>query len=192
MDDQTSWEKQLLVGAAVLVAVALLVGGIVAVVALKAADVAGLTSEPGNNSPTGPPAMSEDLPESASAPTTSAPATSQPPTSSPTTTSPPSKDDRKKDRKKKRRNRIELQVSPPSAGTYERVNLTGSYRAGDGATLQVQRLESGSWVDFPTSATVSGGTFSTYIETGHTGPNKFRMLDTATGRTSNVAVVRIS
>jgi len=191
MDDQTSWEKQLLVGAAVLVAVALLVGGIVAVVALKAADVAGLTSEPGNNSPTGPSAMSENLPESASATTTSAPPTSQPPTSSPTT-SPPAKDDRKKDRKKKRRNRIELQISPPSAGTYERVNLTGSYRAGEGATLQVQRLEAGSWVDFPTSATVSGGTFSTYIETGHTGPNKFRMLDTSTGRTSNVAVVEIS
>ena len=42
MDDETDWRKQLLVGLGVLVIVALLVGGVVGVIAIKAADVAGI------------------------------------------------------------------------------------------------------------------------------------------------------
>ena len=42
MDDETDWRKQLLVGLGVLVIVALLIGGVVGVIAIKAADVAGI------------------------------------------------------------------------------------------------------------------------------------------------------
>ncbi|MEJ7690929.1 MAG: hypothetical protein WKF76_11130 [Nocardioidaceae bacterium] len=56
----------------------------------------------------------------------------------------------------------------------------------------MQRDEGSGWADFPTSATVSAGTFATYIVTGVTGLNRFRMLDTVTGRASNVVKVFIS
>lgn len=87
---------------------------------------------------------------------------------------------------------IQLAVSPPAAGTYERINLLGSYHGTGSPTLQVQRFEGGQWVDFPTTASVSGGQFSTYIETGHTGVNRIRMVDPSTGVSSNVVEVSIS
>ena len=42
MDDETDWQRQLLVGLAVLVAVGALIGGIVALISIKAADYAGI------------------------------------------------------------------------------------------------------------------------------------------------------
>jgi hypothetical protein len=54
----------------------------------------------------------------------------------------------------------------------------------------VQRFE-GSWVDFPVSASVRGGTFTTYIYTGRSGPNRFRVIDKATGKKSNPVRVTI-
>jgi hypothetical protein len=84
-------------------------------------------------------------------------------------------------------------VSPQQVSTYDRINLTGSYPAPDGTTLQVEREESaGVWADFPVTATVNGGTFSTYIETGRVGTNRLRMADQSTGKVSNVAVVAVS
>jgi hypothetical protein len=87
---------------------------------------------------------------------------------------------------------IQLTASPTAAGTYERINLLGSYHGIGSPTLQVQRLEGGQWVDFPTTASVSGGQFSTYIETGHTGVNRLRLVDPSTGESSNVVEVSIS
>ena len=57
-----------------------------------------------------------------------------------------------------------LQVMPVRASAGERVDLSGVYPRGEGATLQVQRFEGG-WTDFPVTASVSGGTFRTYIYT---------------------------
>ena len=62
-----------------------------------------------------------------------------------------------------------------------RIDLTGTYPTGEGAVLQVQRATGpgdDSWVDFPVTVTVSGGQFSTYVQTGRTGPNRFRVIDT--------------
>ncbi|MGH8964210.1 MAG: hypothetical protein ACRDXB_02610 [Actinomycetes bacterium] len=81
-------------------------------------------------------------------------------------------------------------MSPQRAATFQRINLTGSYRGGNGTTLQVQRHE-GRWVDFPTSATVSGGRFATYVETGHTGKNRFRVIDESSGRASKPVTVTV-
>jgi hypothetical protein len=188
MDERSPVRTQLLVGLGVLLAVALLIGGIVGVVAIKAADVAGLgETDPTGTGNDGPPlgvGTNSRPPDPTSAPTTAAPTT-------PTPTQAPSTPTETTKTRKPPGNPIRLTASPDQAGTYERVNLTGTYPRGEGSTLQVQRQEGGAWVDFPTGATVRDGTFSTYIETGHTGPNRFRVID-ENGRTSNVVVVQIS
>ncbi len=87
---------------------------------------------------------------------------------------------------------IRLTAEPVRVGIFDRVTLTGRYPDSGQATLQVQRRESGVWVDFPTSATVSAGTFQTYVQLGRTGRNSLRVVDQATGRTSNAVDVFVS
>ena len=67
----------------------------------------------------------------------------------------------------------------------QQIDLTGTYQAGEGAILQVQRIENGAWSDFPVTMSVSGGTFATYVQTSRTGPNKFRVIDTDSDVVSN-------
>jgi hypothetical protein len=177
-DEEPNWQRQLAVGLGVLLAIGVLIGAVVAVVAVKAADYAGL-----GDSSTGRSTPEPILPSTAGA------VTDSPPTKTPHS-SPPSSS--RSQKPPSQQHAIRLAASPPSAGSYERVNLTGTYPGHDGATLQVQRsLGSGAWSDFPTTAHVSGGRFATYIQTGMTGVNHFRMLDQATGKTSNVATVTI-
>lgn len=179
MDDEGDWRKQLLVGLGVLVIAALLVGGVVGVIAIKAADVAGIGETPSSNSGgrlTFPTFKKTSQPSSTEPTTPQAPTGSTPPT---TSAKPP-------------KTGIELTASPTQAGTYQRVDLSGTYSgASPGTSLQVQRREGSAWVDFPTSATVNGGQFGTYIETGHPGPNRFRVFDAATSMASNVVTVQI-
>jgi hypothetical protein len=85
---------------------------------------------------------------------------------------------------------IALQVEPTSVQPGQRINLTGDYRNGDGALLQVQRLQGG-WTDFPVTIPVDGGRFSTYIQTSRTGDARFRVVDKGAGRSSNVVRVTI-
>ncbi|WP_345262365.1 hypothetical protein [Nocardioides nanhaiensis] len=80
----------------------------------------------------------------------------------------------------------QTQVSPMG-----QIDLTGVYPGGEGAILQVQRFEGGRWGDFPVTASVSNETFSTYIQTGQTGVNRFRMLDTDSGDASNEVKVTV-
>lgn len=183
-DEESPWYIQLLVSTAVLIGVALLVGGIIVVIGLKAVDVVGLdaprSTSPENvviptqtaSSPSGGPKSSIRSPSNRPTKTR--------PTQTRTTTSAPA-------------GAISLTVSPPQVSAYDRINLTGSYPAPDGTTLQVEREEStGVWVDFPVTATVNGGTFTTYIETGRVGTNRLRMADQSTGKVSNVVVVAVS
>lgn len=172
MDEEPTWQRQLLIGLVVLLAIGVLIGGIVAVIAVKAADYAGLGNNSGNSSP------QPILPTTGGATRTIAPpsTTNTPPPPPPT----------------KPTNRFTLLASPKTAGSYEKVNLTGQYSGPEGSTLQVQRsIGSGPWADFPTTTTVHGGTFATYIKTGMTGVNHFRMLDKTTGTMSNVVDVTI-
>ena len=85
---------------------------------------------------------------------------------------------------------ITLLVSPQVVGPGERIDLSGSYGR-EGASLQVQRGQDGSWTDFPVSAQVSGGTFQTWIITSQTGTAQFRVVDEATGASSNTVTVTI-
>jgi hypothetical protein len=93
--------------------------------------------------------------------------------------------------KASKKGRIQLAVSPVMARPNERVNLTGTYRKADNVGLQVQRFEDGKWRDFGVSATVSVGTFETYVMTGQSGEHRFRMFDPRTKQGSNVVLVTI-
>jgi hypothetical protein len=86
---------------------------------------------------------------------------------------------------------ITLFVAPQRVGPGERINFNGVYRDGEGATLQIQRRENGAWVDFPVTATVRGGSFSTWIQTSRTGVAPFRVFDPSLERASNVVRVTV-
>jgi len=180
--DETPWTRQLLVGSGVLVVVALLIGGVVSVVALGAAKVTGIddarptaTAKPSLYMPSGDPTVGLDSvpdPEGASG---------SDPSASPS--------DAASDEPSKRRP-ISLQAFPQQVAASARINLTGVYRGGEGRRIQVQRFEKG-WSDFPVSASVSGGQFATYVTTGRAGVNRFRVLDKDSGKASNAVRVTV-
>jgi len=88
-------------------------------------------------------------------------------------------------------NAISLSATQQSVSPMQQIDLTGTYQAGEGAILQVQRLEGGTWSNFPVTMSVSGGTFATYVQTSQVGPNKFRVIDTDTKVTSNELTVTV-
>jgi hypothetical protein len=188
-DDETSWPRQLLIGLGALVAVALVIGGVVSVVALGAARVAGIaegpvtaSAEPSLYIPSGKPTVKVEPYPAASG---SAGARAGQQASGSKSSKKPSAKPRKKPQP------ISLQASPLHVSAGERINLDGAYRGGAGVRLQIQRREAGSWTDFPVTVAVTGGTFHTYITTGHTGLNTLRVLDQRNGRASNVVHVQV-
>jgi hypothetical protein len=86
-----------------------------------------------------------------------------------------------------------LNASPLQASTSEQVSLTGRFPGlGAGILLQVQRREGGVWTDFPVTMTTDhGGAYSTWIITGHTGPNRFR-ITSETGDSTPTVIVQIT
>jgi len=87
---------------------------------------------------------------------------------------------------------ISLSAGQTSVPPMQNIDLTGVYPGGEGAILQVQRFENGAWTDFPASpVSVSDQTFSTYVQTGQPGVQRFRMLDTGNGKTSNEVRVTV-
>jgi len=88
---------------------------------------------------------------------------------------------------------ISLQSAQNSVGPMQDIDLTGVYPGGEGAILQVQRFEGNRWVDFPASPiSVGDETFATYVQTGQPGPQRFRVVDTDTGKASNEVKVTIT
>jgi hypothetical protein len=88
--------------------------------------------------------------------------------------------------------RISLQTGQSTVSPMGRIDLTGTYPGGEGAVLNVQKFSNGSWQDFYSiSATVTNGTFSTYIQTGTPGVNRFRVIDSDTQKASNEVKVTI-
>ena len=181
-DEDVPWTRQLAVGVGVLVAVALVIGGVMSIVALGAAKVTGLgdvhasaTAQPSLYFPSDDPTTTpETYPD---------PNGSDEPSPSPSSESPSAKPTQKT-------RAITLQAFPQQVPPNERINLTGVYPTGDGATLQVQRFEGG-WTDFPVAARVTGGTFATYVLTSRTGATRWRVTDIGSGRSSNAVRVTI-
>lgn len=176
----------------------LVVAGIAAVIGLV---IGGLTSAAVNLSgvlpkPTATPTLSSSepsdddaLPTPSLAPTPSRqPSQAAPPSRTPTPTTSP----RPTKAPSNPSQAITLTVTPKTVDSYQRVTLSGRYPAGNGTSLQVQRRQGGQWAPFPTSASVNGGAFSTYVESGQSGPNAFRVVDHARELASNVVVVTIS
>lgn len=184
-DEDSNWPRQLVIALGALLAAALVIGGVVSMVALAAADFAGVGSQGPAASeepslyipPPASPSSTPDVPEESEQPTQNASAE-------------PEKSDQPKKKRRDSRRQITLSASPKSGATYERIYLTGTYRGGNGATLQVQRYE-GRWVDFPVSATVRGGGFETWVESGKDGRNRFRVVDESTGRASKPVSVTL-
>jgi hypothetical protein len=107
------------------------------------------------------------------------------PTSSSSDQSPPPKI-------KTAKKRISLQAGQSAVPAMGRIDLTGTYPGAEGAVLNVQKFSNGSWQDFYSiSATVTNGTFSTYIQTGTSGVNRFRVIDSDSKLASNEVRVRI-
>jgi len=87
---------------------------------------------------------------------------------------------------------ISLSVSQSEVSPMEQIDLTGVYPGGEGAILRVERFADGDWEDFAQiTANVSDETFSTYIQTGQVGLQRFRMVDSDTELTSNEVRVTI-
>ena len=91
------------------------------------------------------------------------------------------------------KDRPTLAATPLEVGTYERIDLTGTFPdLPEGVTLQVERKEGGTWAVFPVTATTrAGGTFSTYVQTGRVGENKFRVTDPGSGRSTPPVTVLV-
>jgi hypothetical protein len=183
-DGETPWTRQLLLGVAALAAVALLIGGVVSAFALGAAKVSGIdTAHSGSQASASP-----SLVMPSGKPTTDVDAYPDPSSSADDTSSSPSPS---ASRTAEKPRPISLQATPAQVGAGQRIDLTGVYPGGEGATLQVQRLEGGAWADFPVTVPVNGGQFSTYITTSRTGKARFRVQDEASGRLSNVVRITI-
>ena len=93
--------------------------------------------------------------------------------------------------KKKPTKDISLSSGQTSVSPMAQIDLTGVYPRGEGAILQVQKFENGGWTDFPVTVSVAGETFSTFIQSGQIGKNKFRVVDTDNAKKSNEVRVRI-
>lgn len=106
------------------------------------------------------------------------------PSDSPTESDPPEKDAEDKDEPR-------LKASPAQVSPGQRINLSGSFpELHEGAVLQVQRREDGTWEDFPVVArTNTDGTFETWVVTERSGTAKFRLkAKNGSGKTPPAAV----
>lgn len=112
-------------------------------------------------------------------------------TESPTESGPASPSTSEPSKKKSPKSKISLSAGETSVAPMQQIDLTGVYPGGEGAILQVQRFTNGTWQDFPVTVSVSNQTFSTYVQTSQTGVNRFRVVDTDTGRESNEVKVTI-
>jgi hypothetical protein len=173
-------KRPVLMGLVALVAVALVIGvlgGAAMLVGVKALGLDGGSDSGASDQGTGGTLY---LPKPTDTPTTEPPASETEPAPSPSETSatPAAA--------------IALSSAQVSVSPMQQIDLTGTYPTGEGAILQVQRFESGAWADFPVTASVSGGSFATYVQTSRPGPNKFRVIDTDTQVTSNEVTVTVA
>ncbi|MDH2413224.1 hypothetical protein [Nocardioides sp. CER19] len=177
----TSDEKHpIAAGFVALVAVGLAVGLLLGVVTLVATRVAGLGGSSDTAAADSGPSLylPTPVPTSSSAAAVDQPGAAQSSSAAPTTTAPAKK--------------ITLQAGSASVASMQRIDLSGTYPGGEGSVLQVQRLGDGKkWEDFPVTAAVSGETFSTYVQTGRSGVQQFRVRDSDSGMVSNVVSVTV-
>ena len=190
-------EHPVLAGLVALVAVGLVVGLLVGGITLIATRVLGLggssdgTTSTSNESLYLPPFTALDSP---SGPLLTLVPTHQTdrPSGSATASSSPTGGAAESDSTAPGDGKITLQSGQSEVSDFDQIDLTGVYPGGEGAILQVQRFQGGTWVDFPVTASVSNETFATYVQTSQQGLNRFRMIDTDSGATSNEVRVTVN
>ncbi len=172
-------EHPVLTGVGALVAISLVVGVILAGGALAATRVLGVSGDAADGPSSSPTLYLPDPTDTAG--------TEEPPKllpSEPEESSEPFEPP-------KNRKVISLSASQTEVGPMQPIDLTGTYPGGEGAILQVQKFENGGWNDFPVTVSVAGETFSTFIQTGQPGKNRFRVVDSDNGKKSNEVRVTI-
>lgn len=88
--------------------------------------------------------------------------------------------------------RITLQASATEVSSMETFTISGVYPGGEGSLMRLQRKVDGTWQDFGIpDVAVTGGQFSTTVQTGRPGVQKFRMKDMDHNRLSNVVSVTV-
>jgi hypothetical protein len=174
----------ILAGVAALVGVTLAVGLILGGVAVAGAKVAGLGDDGDSTGSTAEQSLYVPVPEKTPKDTSPQVTLAPDGSSSASATREPTKSESP-------RKQITLSAGATAVGSMERLDLTGVYSGGEGSILRVERYADGSWQDFGVTVSVSDETFSTYVQTGVLGVNKFRVVDTDSGLESNEVRVTI-
>lgn len=187
LEDQGRTERPVAYGLLALVGVGVVVGLVLGLAALGGAQVLGLDGAEQTSGGGGEETMYLPKPEKTK------PADGPSVTLAPGDEPAPSADDSPSEEEttEKESKAISLQAGQTRVAPMEQIDLTGVYPTGEGAILQVQRFENGSWQDFPVTVSVGDQTFSTYVQTSQSGVNRFRVVDTDTGKASNEVAVRI-
>jgi hypothetical protein len=192
-DPDGARNRAILFSLVTLVVIGVVVGLTVGWLGSRAVDSAGIDdvqapdNQPGVSEPdpiddfTATPSPSDDVEETPTEP------------SEPTYTTPSKPTEPTEPTKTRKPNEPTLNASPMQASTSEQVSLTGRFPGlGAGVYLQVERREGGVWTDFPVDMTTDpGGSYSTWIITGHTGPNLFR-ITAENGESTPTVVVQIT
>lgn len=187
LPDRTDEGHPIAAGLLALIGVGVAVGLVLGVVVLAGTKVLGVGGDDGGGGSTSERSMY--LPQPQETPTDSGPEiTLAPGESSAPASEEPTADPTESEKPRKQ---ITLSAAATSAGPMETFNLTGVYPGGEGAILQVQRFENGTWVDFNATGSVSDETFQIPIQTSQPGPNRFRVIDTDGGMESNEVRVTI-
>ena len=188
MTDRQDWHDRIVGALGAVLAVAIVIGGVVGVVTYAAARITGLT---GGDSAAQPSTASTTsaAPSPSAADTASATATPSP-TTSPTETQ-THHETHHRSHHRPAEHDLTLSASPQHVGPMGRIDLYGRYPGHDGATLAVERREGGHWSRFPVSATVRGGRFHTWVASGQSGSNAFRVVDEGSGRRSDPVTVSV-
>ncbi len=181
----TSEDRPVLTGLAALIGVGLVVGLVLGGAALAGTKVLGIGGDDDGGTATSGASMY--LPE---------PSPTDPPTGPLITlaTDPDAEDEEESEPESEEstpEKELALTTAQTEVSPMGRIDLSGTYVGGEGAVLQVERFVDGAWAEFQVTAVVSQEKFSTYVQTGRTGVNKFRMRDTGTGELSNEVTVQI-
>jgi hypothetical protein len=197
MPEPQNWRDRVVGALGAVLAVAVVIGVVVGAVAYGAVRLAGLGSDDDSASDAAQAPASRSASRSASPTPSAGPSHAASPSQRAASPSPSKTHEPKPKKKrahharKKKPQGLTLHASPQRVGHMGRVDLSGRYPGHGGATLVVQRREGGSWDRFPVSATVHSGSFHTWVASGRSGPNRFRMLDPATGATSAPVTVTV-
>jgi hypothetical protein len=197
--DQDEFRRRAIRAALTVAGIAVVIGLVIGGITASVVNLTGLVPDAPASTPLPTPGTDDEnaLPTPSLLPTTTpSPSASASASASETEVAekPSKSPSHKRDKKPKNRNAsdIRLRASESSVAAYEEVTLSGSYPGANGTTLSVQRFEGGSWTGFPTTATVDGGRFSTFVASGQQGQNRFRVVDPDSGEASNVVVFNVS